>query len=143
MLGSGSLHAHLFHIDAHSRRQIFPHLVAIGGKFGGLSGNNAVDINDNETERSYVFCHAAQQDHGIGTGISRIGIGEQLADIASARGTEQRIGCGMRKHVCVGMPEKALVMRDIDPTQNELSALRESMDVEAEAHAHIQSARHG
>ena len=48
----------------------------------------------------------------------------------------------MRKHVGIGMPQKPLMMRNVDTTQNKFAALRECVHIEAEAHAHIHSVRH-
>ena len=48
----------------------------------------------------------------------------------------------MRKHVGIGVPQKPLMMRNVDTTQNKLAALRECVHIETEAHAHIHSVRH-
>lgn len=142
MLSGGGLYAHLVDVDTHSTGQVLAHLIAERRELGGLRRNNAIDIDDIETEFAHVVRNARQQHHGIGTRIRRVGIGEQFADIARTRSTEQRVGNGMRKHVGIGMSQKPLMVRNIDTTQNKLAALRECVHIEAEAYAHIHSVRH-
>ena len=142
MLSGGGLYAHLIDIDTHSMGQVLAHLIAERRELGSLRRNDAIDIDDIETEFAHVVRDVRQQHHGIGARIRRVGIGEQLADIARTRSTEQRVRNGMRKHVGIGMPQKPLMVRNVDTTQNKLAALRECVHIEAEAHAHIHSVRH-
>ena len=142
MLSGGGFYAHLVNVDTHSMGQVLAHLIAERRELGGLRRNNAIDIDDIETEFAHVVRNARQQHHGIGARIRRVGIGEQFADIARTRSAEQRVGDGMRKHVGIGMPQKPLMMRNVDTTQNKFAALRECVHIEAEAHAHIHSVRH-
>ena len=86
--------------------------------------------------------HLRQQHERVGARIRRVGVGEQLADIARARRAEQRVGNGMRQLVGVGVAQEALMMRNVDAAQNELAVGRERMDVEAQADTRLRNVRH-
>ena len=142
VLSRGGLYAHLIDFDAHSKGQVFTHLIAERRKLGSLRRNDAIDIDNIEAQFAHMIRNMRQQHHGIGARIRWVGIRKEFADITRTRSAEQRVGDCMRKHVGIGMAQKPLMMRNVDTAQNKLAALRECVHIEAEAHAHIHSVRH-
>ena len=96
-----------------------------------LSCDDAIDVDDLVALFAHLVRYSRQQLHGIGPLPFGIGVGEELADIATADGSEQRIGHGMREHIGVGVTEQAQGMRDIHPADDELAALDQLMHVVA------------
>ena len=51
------------------------------------------------------------------------------ADITQAGGAQQRVADGVRQRVSIGVAHRALVERDFNPAQNELSARRQPVQI--------------
>ena len=62
---------------------------------------------------------AAQQRERVGAAPALVGVGEVLADVAEARGAEQRVDHGVREHVGVGVPVEAALVLDLDAAEDQ------------------------
>jgi hypothetical protein len=60
---------------------------------------------------------------------ARIGVGEKVADVRFAERAQNRVRDGVEQHISIGMPIESLGMRNFDPAQNQLPALRELMHI--------------
>ena len=78
----------------------------------------------------------SQQLQGIGPLVSRISIGEKLADIAASNRAGQGISHRMSQHVGIGMAQKPLMMRDFYATQNQFAIRGEGVHIVTETHSH-------
>ena len=58
---------------------------------------------------------AAQEIEAVGTGEGGIGVGEVLADVAEAGGTEQGVRDGVRDHVRIAVAGQAPLARRTRP----------------------------
>src|SRR5262249_51272304 len=66
-----------------------------------------------------------------------IGVREEPADVAEARGAEEGVDHRMKEDVAVGMAEQPRRVRNFDSAQEQLPSGNEAMDVIAEADRHI------
>ncbi len=71
--------------------------------------------------------------------IGRICIGEMAADVAERRRAQERVHDGVQQNVGIAVAEQALLIRDIDAAEDELSALHEAVDIIS--HAETRHAR--
>lgn len=114
MLGRSGLDAYRVDGNAHRRAQVLAHRIAVWRELGCLSGNHAIDIENLIALLAHQRRHSSKEFQGIGAFERRIGIGEELADIACAHSAEQRIGYRMGEHVGIRMAEQTAHMRHID-----------------------------
>ena len=59
----------------------------------------------------------------------RIGIREIMPDVASAHGAQQRVADRVAQRICIAMPIEALVMRDIDPSEDQLASFHQAVHI--------------
>ena len=62
-------------------------------------------------------------------------------DVAQARGAQERVADRVHEHVGVGMPQQALVMRNLDAADDELAPFGERMHIETLPDPHLRLAR--
>ncbi len=100
--GGGRFHVDVVHMAAEILSDKDAHLRNMRQHFRRPGNNRDVDV----AERIALGLNAApcfaQQFAAIGAFKRRIGIGEQLADIAQRRGAKQRVGQRMQRDVAVG-----------------------------------------
>lgn len=71
----------------------------------------------------------AQKNEAIRVLICGIVIGKKLAYITKSCRAEQSIGDGVKQYVRIRVPEKPLLVRDLDTAKDEPSALGQPVDV--------------
>lgn len=72
----------------------------------------------------------------VGAFERRIGIGEQLADIAQRRRAQQGVGRGMQRDVAVGVGQQTFVVRDANATDHQRAFAAEFMYVKTVTDTH-------
>ena len=73
--------------------------------------------------------HRGEELKRIGSGIGRVRIGEELANVTTAAGAQDGVGQGVREHVGVTVAEQALTVRDIHATDDAAATLHQPMHV--------------
>ena len=81
--------------------------LAVLAKLGALHHDGAVHVDQLQTMRQNTREHRLEQLDRIGVAIALVAVGEVLADVAEARGTQQRVDHRVGKHVGVGMAVQA------------------------------------
>ena len=92
--------------------------LAIGQELGPLGENDAIDVDDPQSDRRHRIAGGDEHFGGVAAAVGRIGIGKHLADIAQGGGPEQGVGNGVQKHVGIAMADHLPVMGDIDTSQS-------------------------
>ena len=94
-----------------------------------LSIDRRVDIGDLPTGIGEQLPRCPQQFTTIDTTVTRISVRKMTPDIAKPSCAEQRINDCVQQNIGVRMPEKPLLMRDLDPTHNQLPSGNQLMDI--------------
>lgn len=105
------------------------HLRNMRQHFRRLGNNRDVDVAERIAPGLNAAPCFAQQFAAIGAFKRRIGIGEQLADIAQRRGTKQRVGQRMQRDVAVGVGQQPFFIRNAYPANDDWAFTAKSVYV--------------
>ena len=103
--------------------------------FGALGEDHAIQIHNPPPRFGNPFCGDAEHPGRIPPPIRRIGVGEELADIAERRRPEDRVGDCMEEDVGIAVAKGHPVVRDRNSAEHERRARPEAVRVMAEADA--------
>ena len=67
--------------------------------------------------------------HGMKALLTLYLVREVLADIPQCSGPQQRVAQGVNRRIRIGMPQKAQIVGDVHPAQNELPAGHQPVNV--------------
>src|SRR5438309_3060587 len=141
LLGGGRLDVDGSRRHAEVRGDVGDHARHVRRHARLLGDDRGVEVDDLEAQLFQFPRNVAQQPAAVNAGVAGIAVGIMPPDVAKARGAEQRVADRVRKHVGVGMPQQALVMRDLDAADDELAPLGERMHIEALPDSHRRLAR--
>ena len=133
LFGRGALDAHLLHVDPEHAGDIRLHLVLMRVHLRAFAHHDAIDVYNLVTGLADFLAHLAQEFQAVRALERGVGIREVRADIAEARGPEQRIANCMQKHVGIAMAQQALLVRDIYTTDNALAAFHKLVNVKTDS----------
>ncbi len=77
--------------------------------------------------------HGPQQLDRVRPPPALVGVGEVLADVAHARGPQQRVGDGVGQHVGVGVTLQAAIVLDLHAPEHQRATLHQAVTVIADA----------
>jgi hypothetical protein len=113
----------------------FAHFGEMGAELGAFEDDDGVNMFDGEMFFVEEFAGVLEKLQAVGTLPLWIGVREMGADVSEARGTEQSVAKRVGYNVAIGMADGAFIEWDFDATDDELAALREAMQVVADAAA--------
>ncbi len=102
---------------------------------GPLGENHAIQVHDPPAGRGHPVGCGPQHLGRIPPPIGRVGVGEEFADVAECRRSEQGVGDRVQKHVGIGVADGRLVVGDREPAEHERLAGTERVCVVAETDA--------
>lgn len=135
MLGARGFDADAARLDLQGRAQLSLHGLDVGPHLGGITDERAIDV---------AHLPAFLRDHALGFGeqllavgvlISRVGVGEVLADVAQAKRTQQGIDDGMGQGVGVRMAQQALFMGNLNAAQHQAAVWGPRVKIKALSNA--------
>ena len=126
-----ALDAHAIDRHAEHRREVGAHLIDVRRELRLFEDDGGVDVADREAFRVHHLDGPAQQVDARGALPLRIGVGEMAADVAGARGAEDRVGDGVAYRIGIRMSREASLKRNRDAAENERPALDETVKVVA------------
>ena len=96
-----------------------------------MGGDDAVHVDDLETALAHKASHLGEQLERVSILVGRVGVGEELPDVAPADAAEQGVGNGVREHVGIRVPQEPARMRYVHAAQDEPAPLGERMHIVA------------
>ncbi len=136
LLGGRGLHVDVIHMALQIFRQEDAHLRDVRRHFRRLSDNRDIEVTEAVSFGADTFPGFAQQLAAVRALESRIGIGEQLADITQRRSAQQGVGRGVQRNVAVGMGQQTFVVRDANATDHQRAFAAEFMYVKTVTDTH-------
>ena len=116
-------------------RDVGPHLIDIWGNFRALQNDRSVDIDNRDPVLREEVAYVLEEKETRYPFEAWVSVGEMLPDVPEAGSAEQCIAEGMQENVCIGMAVQPLLVRDIDPTQDEFSPGGKPMNIVAKTDA--------
>ena len=114
-----------------------------GRELRPLDDDRRIQIDDGEAGVAHRLGALREQPHRIGVLPACVGVGKARAEVPERRGAEQRVGDRMRKHVAVGVAERAALERNANAAEDQRAPLDEAMRVEPVADSHHPSTSSG
>ena len=106
------LHAHAAGVDAQDLRDPRHHGGAVRGDFGAFADDGDIEMHQRAASVAQQAMGVLNETVGRRAAPLRISGRKMLTDVAGANGAEEGVGGGMKRHVGVGMADKALAMGD-------------------------------
>ena len=106
-----------FYLDLRGRkpqvcRDVFHHRGNVRRDFRRLTNHRRIHIHRFPTRRAHARIRFAQQHAAVRTGVRRVGVGKQTANVAQGSSAQQRIGERVQQHVGIRMPKQAAFKRN-------------------------------
>ena len=112
------------------------HLRDMRQHFRCLGDNGDVDVAERIAFGLNAAPRFAQQFAAVGAFKRRIGIREQLANIAERRSAQQRVGQRMQRDVAVGMGQQPFFIRNAYPANDDWAFTAKSVYVKTMSNSH-------
>ena len=117
--------------------QVGAHGIAMRGDLRLLAGNGAVGIDKLKAQLARIVHYAGKQHHRVGTLVGGIGVGEQLADVSPAAGSQNGVGQGVREHIGIRVAQQAALVGNVDTADDTSTPLHQTVNVVAMANAQV------
>jgi hypothetical protein len=99
-----------------------------------LADDGHVHVRDRPPRGAHARHREGEHLERVAVAVGRVGVREELADVADPGGPEHRVRDGVCGHVAVGVGVDADVLRDPHPAHHQrLAARREAVRVVADA----------
>jgi len=113
----------------------FAHFGEMRAEFGAFEDDDGVHVFDGEMLLVEKFAGMLEKLQAVGALPLGVGVRKMRADVAKARGAEQRVAERVGDHIAVGVAYRPFIEGDFDPADDELAAFREAMEIVADAAA--------
>ncbi len=125
----GGLHADVVHGEAACFRQLFPHGADIGRKLRPLGNDGDIRIHRDIPPLPQNGNDTLQEQNAVRSAVLRIGIGEQLPDVAQGRRPEKRVHQRVDRHVRIRVSNRPERAGDLHAAEDAGLALRNPVRV--------------
>ena len=116
---------------------IVPHLLNVGCQFRALGDDGRVYIAESVPLGIGQRHDVGQELETVGPFVAWVGVGEMFPDVSFRNGPENGVGDGVQQNVGVGVTEKALVVRDVHPSQDQPASFHQAVHVITMSYTHV------
>ena len=135
LLHRGGLHGDGVDGDAERRGEALAHLLDAGGDLRRLGEDREVGVGDAPALAAQERDDGLEEPDAVRALPLRVGVGEEVPDVAERGGAEERVHQRVRRRVGVRVAEEAEGELELDAAQDEPPPRDEAVDVEAGADA--------
>ena len=134
----GGFDGDVVEVDAHHGCKGFLHLGDVGGEFGTLGTDGAVDVADGVSFGCYDVHSFAEQNLGVDVLELVSFLGRVVvADLAHVCSTEDGITNGMDEHISIGVTKQSEGVLYLDATEPKVATFGELMDIKTKSDSYF------
>ena len=134
-LGGGGFDGDVALPDAHEGREGALHSGYVGVELGLLRADSGVDVS-HAVALCSEECHHLLENHlAVHAECFVGGVGKMIADVAQGSRPKQGVADGMHKHVGVAVPQKTVMVLQLDASQPQFAPLNQLVHVEPESYS--------